>query len=239
MNKKTTIDDLEIAKFSQHATEWWDPEGPLKTLHDINATRLAFIFKHADVSGKKILDIGCGGGILCEGLSMAGASVFGLDAEPNAIAAARAHALKQGLLIQYDAEPVEQYCTDRSGVFDVITCMEMLEHVTSPAVVIQHAARLLKPDGLLFLSTINRTLKAYALAIVAAEYVLNILPRQTHDYEKFIKPSELAQMAREAGLEMLSMAGLDYHPFTRRASLVRDVDVNYLMVCRKTHLVTV
>ena len=239
MNKKTTIDDLEIAKFSQHASEWWDPDGPLKTLHDINATRLEYIFKHAAVSGKKILDIGCGGGILCEGLAAAGASVFGLDAEPNAIVAARAHALKQGLSIQYDSEPVEDYCADRSGVFDIITCMEMLEHVTTPAVVIQHAARLLKPDGLLFLSTINRTLKAYALAIVAAEYVLNILPRQTHDYEKFIKPSELAQMTREAGLEMLSIAGLDYHPFTRRASLVRDVDVNYLMVCRKTHLLTV
>lgn len=232
-NKISTIDHVEVAKFSQHAGGWWNPDGPLKTLHDINPIRLDYIFKHCRAQGSHILDIGCGGGILCESMATAGALVTGLDVEPDAIAVAQCHANEQGLSIQYVCTPIEDYRPNESGVFDIITCMEMLEHVSEPALVIQHAARLLKPGGLLILSTINRTLKAYASVIVAAEYIFNLLPRQTHDYEKFIKPSELARMGREAGLEVESISGMDYAPFNRTASIGRDVDVNYLMVLRQ------
>ena len=232
MNIKTTVDSAEVAKFSQHASKWWDLNGPLKTLHDINPARLEFMCKHATVSDKTILDIGCGGGVLSEAMAKSGGHVTGLDVEPDSIETARQHALTNGLSIQYVCSPIENYLPDESGVFDVITCMEMLEHVTDPQLVIQHASRLLKPGGLLFLSTINRTIKAYASAIVAAEYVLNLLPRQTHDYEKFIKPSELAMMLRNVGLDMFSISGLSYNPLNRAASLQDSVAVNYLAACR-------
>ena len=194
MNIKTTVDSAEVAKFSQHANEWWDLNGPLKTLHEINPARLDFMQRHVSFSDKSILDIGCGGGILSEAMAKSGGRVTGLDVESEAIASAQKHAETQGLSIQYVCQPIECFRSDEVGIFDVITCMEMLEHVTEPQLVIQHAARLLKPGGVLFLSTINRTLKAYASLIVMAEYVLNLLPRQTHDYDKFIKPSEFAIM---------------------------------------------
>lgn len=236
MNDKTTIDPIEVAKFSQHANQWWDVNGPLKTLHDINPVRLSFIQKHIDLSGKYVLDIGCGGGILCEGMAKAGAFVTGLDVEIEAIETAKNHAKQQELVIQYVCQPVEQYLTDIEDarpLFDVVTCMEMLEHVADPRQVLHHASRLLKPGGLLFLSTINRTLTAYVKAILAAEYIFNILPRQTHDYRKFLKPSELSAMVRAEGFDFESVLGLDYNPFTRIASLQRDVSINYLMLCRK------
>lgn len=228
---KTTVDAAEVAKFALHANEWWDLNGPLKTLHDINPTRLEFMMKHAKLSEKTILDIGCGGGVLSEAMAKAGGHVTGLDASADAIVTARQHAQAQGLTLEYVCQPIEDYRPTESGIFDVITCMEMLEHVTEPQLVIQHASRLLKPGGILFLSTINRTLQAYVSAILIAEYVLNLLPRQTHDYNKLIKPSELAMMIRNVGLDMVSISGLSYNPLNRTASLQSSVAVNYLMAC--------
>lgn len=232
MNNKTTVDPVEVAKFAQHANEWWDLNGPLKTLHDINPIRLEWMQKYTSLSGLRVLDIGCGGGVLSEAMAKAGAIVTGLDVEVDAIKTATLHAEEAGVGIKYVCQPIEQF-VDETGFFDVITCMEMLEHVADPQQVIHHAARLLKPNGLLFLSTINRTIKAYASVIIAAEYVLNLLPRQTHDYDKFIKPSELSAMVRAEGLEVESISGLHYQPFTRMASLQQSVDINYLMVSRK------
>lgn len=222
----STIDNEEVHKFAQHANHWWDTKGPLKTLHDINDTRLEFILKHSDLAQLNVLDVGCGGGILSEALARLGAHVSAIDAEPAAIDTAKDHALSNHLVIDYHCTPIEDY--EHSG-FDVITCMEMLEHVHNPALVIEHCKRLLKPGGLLFLSTISRTLKAYAGAVVAAEYVFRLLPKQTHDYSKFIKPSELASMARAVDLNVIDIKGLHYNPLTRKASLCDDVSVNYLV----------
>lgn len=229
MRTKTTIDGVEVAKFAQHSTEWWDTEGPLKTLHDINPARLQFIKNYIDISKCSVLDVGCGGGVLSEGLAREGAIVTGLDVEPDALAAAKKHAEEARLKIEYVCCPVEDY---EAVSFDVITCMEMLEHVTDPMLVIEHCSRLLKPGGYLFLSTLNRTVKAYATAIVAAEYVLRLLPRQTHDFDKFIKPSELAAMVRANRLKMAGLSGMAYNPFSRVASLDDEIGVNYLMACR-------
>lgn len=223
---ESTIDDQELHKFAQHANDWWDKEGPLKTLHDINGIRLEFISQHINLKGIRVLDVGCGGGILCEAMAKAGAEVTGIDAESEAIIIAQAHAEKNRLTIDYQCTPIEDY--DSKG-FDVVTCMEMLEHVQNPELVIEHCKRLLKPDGFLFLSTISRTIKAYAGAIIAAEYVLNILPKQTHDYRKFIKPSELMTMARAFDLNLIDMKGLNYNPILRTARLSDDVSVNYLL----------
>jgi len=230
MSTKSTIDSLEVAKFAQHASQWWNMDGPLKTLHDINPARIAFIQQYIDLAGQRILDVGCGGGILCEGLAARSAVVTGLDVEVDAIECAREHALNRDLCIDYVCQPIESY---HANPFDSITCMEMLEHVQEPALVIQHCTRLLKEGGYLFLSTLNRTLKAYATAIIGAEYILGLLPRQTHDFDKFLKPSELANMIRSSGLEMVGMTGLTYNPLTRAAALHENVDVNYLLVCRK------
>ncbi len=230
MNKKTTVDPLEVAKFAQHASQWWNADGPLKTLHDINPARLDFIQRFVDLSGQGILDVGCGGGILCEGMAAQGASVTGLDVEADAIGSAQHHAKENHLIIDYVCQPIEDY---KAQSFDIVTCMEMLEHVADPELVIEHCGRLLKKGGYLFLSTINRTLTAYAKVIVAAEYILQLLPRQTHDYEKFIKPSELAALVRAAGLETVGMAGIGYNPLTRVASLQDSVAANYLLACRK------
>lgn len=230
MKSKSTVDSQEIAKFAQHAAHWWDKEGPLKTLHDINPARLEFINQYCDSAHSTILDVGCGGGILCEAMAAQGAKVTGLDVEKEAIEAAKAHAKLSQLSINYVCSPLEDY---DGQMFDVITCMEMLEHVQEPQLVINNCARLLKSGGYLFLSTINRTLKAYATVIVAAEYLLGLLPRQTHDFEKFIKPSELAAMTRAAGLEFLGGAGMSYNPLNHTARLQESVDVNYLIVCIK------
>ena len=229
MKPNTTIDEQEVAKFAQHGSQWWDQNGPLKTLHDINPTRLDFIRQFVDLEGKRVLDLGCGGGILSEGLCHAGAHVTGLDVEEHAINAAKSHAKLNNLSINYICQPVEKYQTEK---FSIITCMEMLEHVQDPALIIHHAKRLLLPDGYLFLSTINRTPAAYLSVVVAAEYILKLLPRQTHDYKKFIKPSELAIMARNENLSMVGLRGLSYQPWSRRASLTENVNSNYLCVFR-------
>jgi 2-polyprenyl-6-hydroxyphenyl methylase/3-demethylubiquinone-9 3-methyltransferase len=230
MTNKSTVDSLEIAKFAQHASLWWDKEGPLKTLHDINPARLDFILTYQNLATKRVLDVGCGGGILTEAMAQIGAQPTGLDVEVDALEAAKAHAKKSRLAITYVNCPIEDYEAD---AFEIVTCMEMLEHVKEPQLVIDHCARLLKPGGYLFLSTINRTVKAYLSAIVAAEYILGLLPRQTHDFEKFIKPSELVTMARKAGLEFRGMAGMSYNPLSRSAKLQESVDVNYLLSCFK------
>lgn len=226
---KSTINAEEVTKFAQHAQQWWDTEGPLKTLHDINGTRLEFIKQQVALDGLSVLDIGCGGGILCEAMAKSGAKVTGIDAEPEAIETAKEHAIKSELAIEYFCTPVETY---KDARYDVITCMEMLEHVENPELVLEHCQRLLKPDGFLFLSTISRTLKAYASAIIAAEYVLHLLPRQTHDYNKFIKPSELTAMARSFGFNLVHMNGMNYNPILRSASLSSDVQVNYLLALK-------
>jgi 2-polyprenyl-6-hydroxyphenyl methylase / 3-demethylubiquinone-9 3-methyltransferase len=226
INNKSTIDNQEVNKFSQHAKYWWDTKGPLKTLHDINAARLDFIAQYLSFNKATILDVGCGGGVLSEGMARLDAHVTGIDASEEAINVAKEHALQNNLSINYEHLPIEDY--EYSG-FDAITCMEMLEHVQNPELVIEHCKRLLKPGGFLFLSTISRTVKAYVSAILAAEYVLGILPKQTHEYSKFIKPSELANKARSLGLRVIDIKGLNYNPFSRMASLGDDVSVNYLL----------
>ena len=224
---KSTIVDQEVNKFSRLASSWWDRNGPLKTLHDINTTRLEFITRHVNLANQKVLDVGCGGGILSEALAGAGALVTGIDADSESVQVASLHAKDSLLSIEYKCTPIEEFSSDG---FDVVVCMELLEHVQHPEVVIEQCRRLLKPQGYLFVSTISRTLKAYASAIVMAEYVLGILPKQTHDYQKFIKPSELVAMARAVDFDLVDMTGLDYQPITRKASLCADVSVNYMLV---------
>lgn len=228
--EQTTIDPQEVDKFAQHASRWWEVQGPLKTLHDINPARMDFIKSHTPLSGLTVLDVGCGGGILSEAMAKEGGKIVGIDATQEAVDAAVAHALQSQLEIDYLCVPVEHH---ESAGYDVITCMELLEHVTEPALVVSHCQRLLKPGGMLFLSTINRTIKAYAGAIFVAEYLLALLPRQTHDFEKFITPSELTSMARKMGLELVDLKGLAYNPITREASLTADVSINYLAAFRK------
>lgn len=227
---QTTLDPEEIAKFSAHAKQWWDREGPLKTLHDVNEVRLKFITDIASLNQLKILDVGCGGGILSEAMAKQGAEVIGLDVDNELLDVAKAHAEEQNVKVRYVCSPIEDY---QENSFHIITCMEMLEHVPNPSKVIEEAARLLKPGGLLFLSTINRTVKAYLSVILAGEYILKLLPRQTHDFQKFIKPSELAYMLRQAGFEVTLIKGMSYNPFTREAKLSNVVGVNYLVSCFK------
>lgn len=224
---ESTIDNQELNKFAQHAQDWWDLDGPLRTLHDMNNARLEFIAQHAALAKATVLDVGCGGGILCEGMAQAGAKVTGIDAETQAIEIAKAHAKEMKLSCTYQCSPIEDF--DHKP-FEVITCMELMEHVTNPQLVLEHCKRLLKPGGKLFVSTINRTLKSYASAIIAAEYVLRLLPKQTHDFQKFIKPSEMTAMARAVGLELLDLQGMSYNPFNRQSALCQDVSVNYVMV---------
>lgn len=228
---ESTIDQQEINKFAQHAHQWWDKNGPLKTLHDINSTRLEFISQQIQWDGLSVLDVGCGGGILSESMAEAGALVTGIDAASEAIDEAEQHAQHKALEIHYFCSPIEDF---ERGSFDAITCMELLEHVPNPCLILEHCQRLLKPDGWLFLSTVNRTLKAYAGAVFVAEYLLGILPRQTHDYKKFIKPGELNTMACHFGFELVKMQGLRYNPFSRHAQLCEDVSVNYLMAFKRT-----
>ena len=226
----SSIDPSEIAKFQRLATEWWDLNGSLKTLHDINPCRLALIEQSIHLAKCTVLDVGCGGGILTESMAKKGAIVSGLDADSDIICTAREHANAQSLAIDYTCSEIEAFSSEP---FQAITCMEMLEHVADPQGIIYHCARLLQSGGYLFLSTINRTPKAYLTVVLAAEYLLQLIPKQTHDYERFIKPSELARMVRKADLELIDIKGMGYHPFTRVASLQESVLVNYVLVCHK------
>lgn len=224
------LDRQEVLKFSQHANDWWDLNGPLRTLHHIQPVRLEYIKKHTALKGATVLDVGCGGGILAEGLAKEGAQVIGLDVEAKAIEIARVHAEASQLSIEYIDLPIEEY---KHARFDVITCMEMLEHVPDPAAIIHHCFRLLKPTGLLFLSTINKTWKAYLEAIVMAEYVLGLLPKQTHDFEKCIKPHVLSDIVRKEGGVVTDLVGVGYCPWTKTAYIRGDVSVNYMMVIQR------
>ncbi|MDR2213671.1 MAG: bifunctional 2-polyprenyl-6-hydroxyphenol methylase/3-demethylubiquinol 3-O-methyltransferase UbiG [Pseudomonadales bacterium] len=229
-------DPAEIAKFEQLAARWWDKHSEFKPLHDINPLRMGFIDAKVDLAGKTALDIGCGGGILSEALARRGAQVTGIDLGEAPLAVARLHLLESGLEVNYERCSAEDYAARHPGAFDVVTCLEMLEHVPDPASVLHASAALLKPGGQLFVSTINRNAKAWLFAVVGAEYVLNMLPRGTHDYAKFIRPSELAAWARAAGLTLGEIKGMSYNPFTKTYRLGSDVEVNYLMQFTKEAL---
>lgn len=222
------IDNAEVNKFDDMAARWWDPEGEFRPLHDLNPVRLRFIKQHVDISVKKVLDVGCGGGILSESMACEGAKVTGIDVADKALTVARLHAMESQVELDYQNTTAEEHALTHSGKYDVVTCLELLEHVPKPASLVEACAQLVKPGGKVFFSTINRNLKAYALAVIGAEYIMRLLPRGTHDYEKFIKPSELAQWARRSGLNLIEQAGMHYNPVLRSTSLVRNVDVNYL-----------
>lgn len=223
------IDNAEVNKFDDMAARWWDPEGEFRPLHDLNPVRLRFIKQHVDISVKKVLDVGCGGGILSESMACEGAKVTGIDVADKALTVARLHAMESQVELDYQNTTAEEHALTHSGKYDVVTCLELLEHVPKPASLVEACAQLVKPGGKVFFSTINRNLKAYALAVIGAEYIMRLLPRGTHDYEKFIKPSELAQWARRSGLNLIEQAGMHYNPILRSTSLVRNVDVNYLV----------
>jgi len=227
------VDPAETAKFDAHAGQWWDTRGPLRTLHEINPVRLAWIAGHVRLDGARMVDVGCGGGVLSEALARAGATVTGIDLAADALVAAREHAIGQGLAIDYREVSAAALAVSAPGSFDVLVCMELIEHVPDPAALVQACADLLRPGGLAFFSTLNRHPKAYAQAVLAAEYALRLLPRGTHDYARFLRPAELAGLCRVAGLDVVDLAGLGYNPLTRRARLRRQVDVNYLLAARK------
>ena len=226
---QTNVDHVEVGKFDGMAARWWDPDGEFRPLHDLNPVRLHFIQQHAEIAGRQVLDIGCGGGILSEAMARAGAKVTGIDAANKALTVARLHAMETSIEINYQNTTAEEHAVDHADHYDVVTCMELLEHVPDPASLIAAAASLVKPGGKVFFSTINRNPKAYALAVLGAEYVMRLLPKGTHNYEKFIKPSELARWARDAGLNLINESGMHYNPVLRGARLTRSVDVNYLM----------
>ena len=233
MSVETNVDPLEIDKFQSIASRWWDPESEFKPLHQINPLRLSYIEQQAaGLDGKRILDVGCGGGILAEALALKGARVTGIDMAELSLKVARLHLHESGLDIDYQLSTVEAFAEQHQAQFDIVTCLELLEHVPDPASIITSATRLLKPGGNLFLSTINRNPKAFALAILGAEYVLKLLPRGTHEYRKFIKPSEIAAQLRKLGLHTSDITGMSYNPVTRRYALGRDIDVNYLLTAR-------
>ncbi|MDF1820556.1 MAG: bifunctional 2-polyprenyl-6-hydroxyphenol methylase/3-demethylubiquinol 3-O-methyltransferase UbiG [Alcanivoracaceae bacterium] len=223
------VDAGEIAKFEALAERWWDPSSEFRPLHDINPLRLGYIDERVSLAGKQVVDIGCGGGLLSEGMARMGATVTGIDMGEAPLAVARLHAEKSGVQVEYLHSTAEHLADQRPAGYDVVTCLEMLEHVPDPGAVIAACARLVKPGGQVFFSTINRNPKAFLFAIVGAEYVLRLLPRGTHEYAKLIKPSELAGWCRDAGLQVTDTTGMIYNPVTQVYRLNRDVSVNYLM----------
>ena len=222
-------DPQELEKFSKLAHRWWDPQGEFRPLHEINPLRLEWIDRAAGLAGKKVLDVGCGGGILAEAMARRGAEVTGIDLGEKGLRVAELHLLESKLDITYLKVTAEAFADERPGEFDVVTCMELLEHVPEPAGMVEACARLVRPGGLVFFSTINRNPKSYLFAVIGAEYVLKLLPKGTHDYLRFIKPSELSRWSREAGLSTDELIGMSYNPITRRYWLGRDCDVNYLL----------
>ncbi len=228
------VDPSELEKFSALAHRWWDPTSEFKPLHDINPLRLEHIVQLAGgLAGKRVVDIGCGGGILSESMAEHGADVLGIDLGEKALGVARLHALESGAKVDYRAVSAEQLAEEQRGAFDVVTCMEMLEHVPMPARTVEACARLARPGGLVVFSTLNRNLKSYLFAIIGAEYVLALLPKGTHDYAKFLRPSELIGFARAAGLDLLALTGMTYNPFTKVYRLGADTDVNYIAAFRQ------
>ena len=225
-------DQAELDKFSELAHRWWDPNSEFRPLHEINPLRLDHIDRLADLNGKQVCDVGCGGGILAEAMAARGAIVTGIDLADKPLKVARLHLLESGQKVDYRKIAVEALADELPQHFDVVTCMEMLEHVPDPAATVAACARLLKPGGHAFFATLNRNLKSYLFAIIGAEYVLKLLPRGTHDYARFIKPSELSRFCREADLEPSGLIGMTYNPITRQYSLGRDTDVNYILHTR-------
>lgn len=232
MSTHANVDPAEIAKFEAMAQRWWDPAGEFRPLHDLNPARLDYIESRARLADSRVADVGCGGGLLAEGMARRGARVTGIDLAPGPLGVARLHALEGGIEVDYRLQSVDDLAAEMPGAFDVVTCLEMLEHVPEPSRVVAALARLARPGGRVFCSTLNRGPKAFALAIVGAEYLLRLLPPGTHEYARFIRPSELARYGREAGLELEELAGLAYDPFTRSARITRDTSVNYLACFR-------
>lgn len=234
MSQTHNVDPAEIAKFEELASRWWDTENEFKPLHDINPLRLNYITQGAGgIEGKRVLDVGCGGGILTESLAIAGANATGIDMGEAPLNVARLHALDAGVEVDYLQTPVEQFADENPEQFDVVCCMEMLEHVPDPASVVQACQKLVKPDGHIFFSTINRNAKAFLFAIVGAEYLMRMLPKGTHEYNKFIRPSEMARFCRQAALHIEDISGMSYNPLTKDYRLDNDLNVNYLMHCRR------
>lgn len=229
----SNADQAELDKFSALAHRWWDPSSEFKPLHDINPLRLDWVDGHAPLAGKKALDVGCGGGILAESMAARGAQVTGIDLSEKALRVAKLHLLESGQQVDYQLVAAETFADQHPGEYDLVTCMEMLEHVPEPASVVAACARLVKPGGWVFLSTLNRNAKSYLMAIVGAEYLLNMLPKGTHEWVRFLKPSELAGMVRAAGLDTVELKGMTYNPLDKTYKLGRDTDVNYLLACRK------
>lgn len=226
-------DPLELQKFSDLAHRWWDPTSEFRPLHEINPLRLEWINARASLAGKTVVDIGCGGGILAESMARKGANVTGIDLSEKALKVADLHSLESGVQVRYEMISAEELADREPARYDLVTCMEMLEHVPDPAAVVKACAALVKPGGHVFFSTINRNPKAYLFAVIGAEYLLRMLPKGTHDYAKFITPAELAQFARNSGLEVDSLKGMGYNPLTKVYSLNQDTDVNYLVACTK------
>ena len=229
----TNADELELQKFSALAHRWWDPNSEFKPLHDINPLRLDYIDRCAQIAGKQVLDVGCGGGILAESMAVRGAHVTGIDLGEKPLKVAKLHLLETGQKVDYRLIAAEALAAEQPEQYDVVTCMEMLEHVPDPSSIVRACSQLVKPGGWVFFSTINRNPKSYLFAVIGAEYVLNMLPRGTHDYAKFIKPSELARFARDAGLRVQEVIGMTYNPLSKIYALGPDTDVNYLIATRK------
>ena len=227
------FDAAQVAVFESAAEAWWDPDGEFRPLHDINPARAAYIERHVDLRGRRAVDVGCGGGLLCEALARDGAEVTGIDVGEGTLSVAAAHAREAELDIRYADIPAETLAADEAGSFAAVACLEVLEHVPDPAALVGACAQLAAPDGRVFFSTLNRTPAAWLLAVVGAEYVMRVIPKGTHEYRRFIKPSELARMALGAGLEVLDISGLHYHPLARRCTVDKRISVNYLMCCRR------
>ena len=235
-DKQVNADQLELQKFGELAHKWWDKNSEFKPLHELNPLRLAWIDGIANLKGKRVLDVGCGGGILSESMFFKGADVVGIDLGEKALNVAKLHQLESGAKVDYQYIAVEQLAAQQPGSFDVVTCMEMLEHVPNPASIVTACAQLVKPGGYVFFSTINRNPKAYLFAVIGAEYVLSLLPKGTHDYAKFIKPSELSGWARQANLNIGAMRGMSYNPIMQHYSLSTDVSVNYMIQTTKSEV---
>lgn len=229
MTSTHNVDPAEIARFEAAASRWWDPQGEMRPLHDLNPVRLQYVERAGALPGRKVVDVGCGGGLLAEAMARKGAVVTGLDLADDLLQVATLHALEAAIEVRYLLESAETHAAANAGAYDIVTCMEMLEHVPRPEAVVNALATLVRPGGHVFVSTLNRTPKAYALAVIGAEYLLRLLPAGTHTYDKFIKPSELSRWARAAGLTVVDIAGLDYDPFTRTTRLTTDASVNYLV----------
>lgn len=235
-NTNSNVDANEINKFATLAHKWWDPESEFKPLHAINPLRLNWINDIQPLNGLNVLDVGCGGGILSESMALLGANVTGIDMGEKAIKIAKLHQLESGVVVDYELKAVEALASEKPASFDIVTCMEMLEHVPNPQSVIEACAQLVKPTGSVFFSTISRNPKAYLFAVLGAEYILNLLPKGTHDYAKFIKPSELSRMARDVGLTTSALKGMGYHPISDHYFLNDDASINYLMHTVKSNL---